>query len=409
MQRQIAVAQLLLSILPMPLPRTTASACARIVTGLALFVSLVVRVQAEPAVSPAEQKPSPHGYAYIHDEVREVPWSVHIFRFERSRHDLFIGNTLGNKDAIGMRTVSEQMKSLPPEAGIPLAAINGDFYNNDRYYPGDPRDLQIHQGELVSAPSGHACFWVNPAGEPQSTNVTSSFRVVWPNGSTTPFGLNEAREKDAAVLYTAVNGPSTRTRGGRELILEPTGKGPLLPLRVGQTLQAKVREVREDGDSPLTKDTVVLSLGYKLASRMPAIAPGTTITLITETVPSLAGVNTAVGGGPTLVRDGKTMEWSGFLMRHPRTAIGWNKEHIFLVEVDGRQSGLSVGMTLPEIAAYMLKLGCEQAMNLDGGGSATMWVCGNVMNSPSEGQERPGANTLVVFHRAEQAQAKRAP
>ena len=82
---------------------------------------------------------------------------------------------------------------------------------------------------------------------------------------------------------------------------------------------------------------------------------------------------------------------------------------MFHVEVDGRQSGLSVGMTLPELAAYMQKLGCEQAMNLDGGGSATLWVCGNVMNSPSEGQERPGANTLVVFRRAEQTQARRAP
>ena len=365
--------------------------------------------QAQPAATPVEPKIATHGYAYIHDEVHEVPWSIHIFKFERSRHDFFFGNTLGSNNFIGMRTVSEQVKSLPADLGIPLAAVNGDFYNNDKYYPGDPRDLQIHQGELISAPNGHACFWVNAAGQPQSTNVTSNFRVVWPNGSTTPMGLNEAREKDAAVLYTAVNGASTRTHGGRELVLEPADHGPLLPLRIGQTLHAKVREVREDGDSPLTQDTAILSLGYKLASRMPQIAPGATLTLVTETVPDLTGVNMAVGGGPTLVRDGKTMEWSGFLMRHPRTAIGWNKEHIFLVEVDGRQSSLSVGMTLPELAAYMQKLGCEQAMNLDGGGSATMWVCGNVMNSPSEGQERPGANTLVVFRRAEQTQARRAP
>ena len=350
-----------------------------------------------------------HGYAYVHDEVREIPWSIHIFKLERARQDIFIGNTLGNSNSIGMRTVTEQVKSLSPGIGIPLAAVNGDFYNNDRYYPGDPRDLQIHQGELVSAPNGHACFWVNTAGQPESTNVTSGFRVVWPNGSTTPFGLNEAREKDAAVLYTAVTGTSTRTRGGRELVLEAVDPDALTPLRVGKTNRLRVREVREDGDSPLTRDSAVLSLGYKLASRVPSIAPGAVITLITETVPDLSGVVTATGGGPTLVRDGKSMEWSGFLMRHPRTAIGWNKEHIFLVEVDGRQSGFSLGMTLPELAAYMLKLGCEQAMNLDGGGSATMWVGGNVMNSPSEGQERPGANALVVFRKSEQHQARRTP
>src|SRR5437016_5825154 len=94
-------------------------------------------------------------------------------------------------------------------------------------------------------------------------------------------------------------------------------------------------------------------------------------------------------------------------MRHPRTAIGWNTDSIFMVEVDGRQSHLSVGMTLPELATYKIKLGCANAMNLDGGGSATLWVCGNVMNSPSEGQERPGANALVLVQK--KGDAKRTP
>ena len=66
-----------------------------------------------------------------------------------------------------------------------------------------------------------------------------------------------------------------------------------------------------------------------------------------ETFPDLSGVQTAIGGGPTLVRNGRPMAWSGFLLRHPRTAIGWNDEHLFLVEVDGRQPDLSVGMTFP--------------------------------------------------------------
>ena len=104
------------------------------------------------------------------------------------------------------------------------------------------------------------------------------------------------------------------------------------------------------------------------------------------------------------------MTWSGLLMRHPRTAVGWDKDHLYLVEVDGRQSDLSVGMTFPELAAYMAKLGCEQAMNLDGGGSATMWVFGQVMNSPSEGRERPGANALVVLRQKRpQEQVRRQP
>jgi exopolysaccharide biosynthesis protein len=125
------------------------------------------------------------------------------------------------------------------------------------------------------------------------------------------------------------------------------------------------------------------------------------VRIVTETVPDLTGVNVAIGGGPALLQDGKPMQWTGFFkLRHPRTAVGWNKEHIFLVEVDGRQSNISIGMTFPELAGYLAKLGCEQAMNLDGGGSATLWAFGMVMNSPSEGEERPAPNALVVLKKS---------
>ena len=56
-------------------------------------------------------------------------------------------------------------------------------------------------------------------------------------------------------------------------------------------------------------------------------------------------------------------------------------------------------MTLQELAAYMIKLGCQTAINLDGGGSATFWVYGNVMNSPCYGYERPMANALVLVQK----------
>jgi exopolysaccharide biosynthesis protein len=106
-----------------------------------------------------------------------------------------------------------------------------------------------------------------------------------------------------------------------------------------------------------------------------------------------------MGGGPALVRNGKPMEWHNTQLRHPRTAIGWNSRYFYMVEVDGRQHGLSVGMTYPELADYMAKLGCDEALNLDGGGSATFWLYGQVVNSPSEGHERETANGLTVVRK----------
>jgi exopolysaccharide biosynthesis protein len=95
--------------------------------------------------------------------------------------------------------------------------------------------------------------------------------------------------------------------------------------------------------------------------------------------------------------DGKPVDrWTSPNVRHPRTAIGWNDSHLYLMLVDGRQPGLSVGMSFQEMANYFIKLGCKHAVNLDGGGSASMWVLGQTVSSPSEGRERPIANGLVV-------------
>jgi exopolysaccharide biosynthesis protein len=53
-------------------------------------------------------------------------------------------------------------------------------------------------------------------------------------------------------------------------------------------------------------------------------------------------------------------------------------------------------MHYPELAALLSRLGCTDAINLDGGGSSTLWLDGHIMNSPSDGRERRVANSLVV-------------
>jgi len=103
------------------------------------------------------------------------------------------------------------------------------------------------------------------------------------------------------------------------------------------------------------------------------------------------------------VRGGKAREpreFNGFQVRHPRSAMGWNSKFYYFVQADGRQARYSMGMTLLELADYFVKLNCEQAINLDGGGSCTTWVAGKIVNSPSQrGEERPSANALVVVRK----------
>lgn len=338
-------------------------------------------------------------FSYVNEKLPEGPWSIHLVRVERNNPEYEIQTTLANNAVSGMTTLSEQVKSVPSELGRPIAAINGDFYfTSPKAYNGDPQGIQIIAGELISGPTEHACLWVDAGGKLNTAVVQSLFRASWPHGSTTPFGLNEDRPGDGAVLYTPRMGPSTGTKtGGREYVLEAIDKEAWLPLRVGTKIRARVREIREAGDSALGPDLMILSLGPQLLVDAPVVAVGDEVELSTGTLPSLTGARMAIGGGPRLVVDGKPVSgWRSPNQRHPRSAIGWSDEHVYLMLVDGRQPGLSVGMGFQEMADYFIKIGCTHAMNLDGGGSASMNVFGQLVSSPSEGKERPVANGLLV-------------
>ena len=342
------------------------------------------------------------GLEYAHLRITNQPWSVHIARLERARPEFGIVSTLGRGVIQGLSPLSAQARSVPPAIGRPVAAVNGDFFLiHPGPYQGDPKGLQILNGELVSTP-GQLSFWA--AGhELHIDPVASAMAVTWPDGTKTPFGLNQTPQPDTAVLFTPIFGPSTRATNQIELTLEKLDAGRWLPLRASRSFRARVRSISMCGDTRLEPDIAVLTLGAKLTKHLNSIKPAAVVQLSTALSKDLGGATVAIGGGPMLVHNGRRQQWPGekganayLLPRHPRTALGFNARYFFLVEVDGRQKGLSVGMSFVELASFMKKLGCSEAMNLDGGGSATFWLDGKVMNSPSDKQERALANALVI-------------
>ena len=338
----------------------------------------------------------PPGLEYTCQRIGDVPWAIYVARVARAHPGFRFEATLGGGGRMGLGPVSAQVGAWPAGQGVPLAAVNADFFAMKGPYQGDPSGLQVVRGELASIGDRDA-FWVGRDGQPHVGPVRSQLQVTWPDGTVTPFGLNEARKDNAAVLYTPVFGASTHTAGGRELVLERDGQAPWLPVCAGQLLAARVGEVRDAGNAALSPEALVLSLGPQLTARLPGVAAGSVLRLSFATVPDLAGVETAVGGGPVLLSQGQAPDWGKEpLPRHPRTAIGWNETHYFLIVVDGRQKGLSAGMSFAELADLARRLGCTEALNLDGGGSSTLWLGGKVVNSPSDGHERPVANALLL-------------
>jgi exopolysaccharide biosynthesis protein len=113
--------------------------------------------------------------------------------------------------------------------------------------------------------------------------------------------------------------------------------------------------------------------------------------------------------GPLLLSGkGRTMLPSTPLVinRHPRTVIGKKgPNRIILLTLDGR-TDQAAGMTLAELTDLMVALHCKDAVNLDGGGSTTMWIEGKpfdgVVNMPCDNKkfdhegERAVSDILII-------------
>lgn len=222
------------------------------------------------------------------------------------------------------------------------------------------------------------------------------------------YGVNTPRENNSLVIYNSYYGKKTATdKNGREFTV----------------VDNKVTDIRQN-DSPIPEKGYVISVSGKCRDAYSLVRKGDTVTFY-ESVSAgsaAAGAGRAawgqqvidwknipdiLGAGPQLVAGGKaavTKTEEQFPAdiakgRAPRTAIGIREDGSWLlVVVDGRQAN-SLGMTLEELAELMVKYGAKSAVNLDGGGSSEMVVKGSIVNSPSDGRERPVGSGIMVTPR----------
>lgn len=360
-----------------------------------------------------------------------------VVRIERDRlgKDFSLLTTLASNQVVGTSPLTNQIAELPAVAGEPVAAMNADFFMMTGAAKGDPRGLHIWRGELVSVPTGPAAFWIDGSGNIHGELVESRLTVSWPGGGTHRAGLNEQLYTNALVLFTPRMGRLNRDRsttntartatsrssassrrvvdtrfaapppgpirppGGREYFLRHAGEGPWLPLRVGQAYRARVVG-SSDGFAFVPAGHMALMLGSNLLAQVPPLTNGTLITIQAATDPDLSGIEHALGTGPMLVRAGKVQAVEARLsnQRHPRAAIGWNKSHLFLATVDGRQASISIGITLGALAEFMAELGCDEAINMDGGQSTTLFLNGKIVNQPTRARHNV-ANGVVILRK----------
>jgi hypothetical protein len=172
------------------------------------------------------------------------------------------------------------------------------------------------------------------------------------------------------------------------------------------TRHYRVDRAKCSGDRMARGNGIVLASknGTKGAGKLKAVETGTRVELSWGT--GWPGVADALAGNPTLLENGRMTAYKcgvPFCKRQPRTGVGVTRDgRLLLVTVDGRRPRYSVGMNLVEFARLFKKLGAVSALNLDGGGSTTMFLKGKVMNRPSDsGGERLVSSALLVLPKAD--------
>jgi hypothetical protein len=119
-----------------------------------------------------------------------------------------------------------------------------------------------------------------------------------------------------------------------------------------------------------------------------------------------------VQAGPLLVSEGRSLvdgdDREGFstgatqfdsditIGRYPRCALGINATELLAVCCDGRRSGVDGGLKLAELARLLISFGADEAINLDGGGSATLVHRKHLLNRPYSDQDQPAPESRPV-------------
>ena len=272
--------------------------------------------------------------------------------------------------------------------------VNAAVAENASYFGGEKELFGVTKiaGELVSSMYlPRTAFGVLADGKPYIGEVTYSGIVHTDIGDAYVSGLNGTRTNDGVMLYNHYYGKFTGTNNsGIEYVVKNN----------------KIVDINA-GNSPINKDTIVVSMTGASKNTFAGLKIGDTMEVEQFLNQPWDTATDLLGVGPRLVKDGQVYittdreqigpDVTG--ARAPRTGVGILRSgHILFAVVDGRQ-GHSTGMTLDEFAKFLIGMDVVEAVNFDGGGSSELVVGGKIVNSPSDGRQRPVAAALTAVRR----------
>lgn len=339
-------------------------------------------------------------YADYQLETTAGPLAIHVVAVDPRRNDVKIGSVVADDSLISRgETIGSMARRTRAVAGI-----NGDFFdigNTNR-----PINMVVRDGALLQLPYGRYVLAITRDEFAHIAEFTFSGQIVVDDRTMPLDGIDEMPQPGGGIsLLTPLYGRVPPRENVTLAALQPIeGVPPLAHYRVTGIV---------DNLSPQPPG-YYLAIGPSDYGIVGVPEVNAVVTASGDLTPlGLGAITAAVGGGALILHDG---EWyddrdapyrEENFKRMPCSGAAIAPDgRLFFVEVDGRQPELSVGVTRREFAALMRSLGATEGLLLDGGGSSTLVVrrlgdsVTDVVNSPSDGKERPVADGIFVYSTA---------
>ena len=291
---------------------------------------------------------------------------------------------LGGGNVMAKNTVSAMARYAQASA-----AENASYFGDGKELYGVTKIA----GDLVSSMYlTRTAFGILADGTPYIGDVSYSGIVHSDRPDLFVSGLNGRRSADGVMLYNHYYGSSTGTdMSGMEYTVKD---GHITAIY--------------NGNSPLRNDgSIVVSVTGPNKAVLAGLKVGDAMDVEQNLNAPWDTATDVLGVGPRLVKDGQVDVTSAAEQigpdvtgaKAPRTAVGILRSgNVLFAVLDGRQVH-SKGMMLDDFARFLIGMDVVDAVNFDGGGSSELVVGGRIVNSPSDGRERPVATALTAVRR----------
>jgi hypothetical protein len=298
-----------------------------------------------------------------------------------------------------MISAGEPISAMAARTGA-VAGVNADYF--DIGNTNQPLNVVVRGGRILRTPSTRVALQVGTDNHVAFGGVGFTGSVTDGTSALPLTGVNEWPPQGGAALLTPAFGALTAAPNIEVAALAPLDTLPGAPGTYRVTALGPAQA------GPVLGPELGFGPAAQQAGPLPAV--GDTVALAFDTQPPAAGLAAAVGGGPLLLAGGVPVDDlhspapEERNIRFPVSGAALEPDGtLLLLAVDGRERDVSIGLTRPEFAALMQGFGASDGMAFDSGGSATLVarVLGDdratVVNTPSDGRERPVADGLFVY------------